>query len=298
MANLGSKILVTGATGNVGRQVVSQLASMGVPVRALVRDRVRDMARNPEAAAMPAGVEVVHGDLTVPESLDAPLEGVDTVFLLWFAPPEAVAAALARIAVPGRRVVFLSSPHKTQHPFFQGSQPNRGAMLHAEIERRIETSGCQWTIVRPGMFAINSIGWWAPRIRAGEVVRWPYAHVATAPIHERDIAAVAVRALCVEGHHGKDYVITGPQALTHAEQVETIGRATGRAVRFEEISPEAAQAELSTVIPPPVVKMLLAAWGAAAGYPAYLTSNVEAITGNPARSYFDWARDHAADFGA
>ena len=257
---------------------------------------VRAMARNPQAAGFPDGVEVVRGDLTVPESLDAPLDGIDTVFLLWFASPDAVPAALERIAVPGRRIVFLSSPHKTPHPFFQGSQPNRGAMLHAEIERRIESSGSQWTFIRPGIFAINAVDWWGPRIRAGEVVRWPYAEVATAPIHERDIAAVAVRALCGDGHHGKDYVITGPQALTHLEQVETIGRAIGQAVRFEEISPEAALQELSPPFPPPVLKMLLAAWGAAAGHPAYLTSNVEAITGTPARTYFEWAVDHAADF--
>jgi uncharacterized protein YbjT (DUF2867 family) len=254
------------------------------------------MARNPQAAGLPADVEVVRGDLTVPESLDAPLDGIDTVFLLWFAPPDAVAAALDRIAIPARRIVFLSSPHKTPHPFFQGSQPNRGAMLHAEIERRIEASGCRWTFLRPGMFAINAIEWWGPKIRAGEVVRWPYAGVATAPIHERDIAGVAVRALCDEGHHARDYVITGPEALTHAEQVATIGRATGRAIGFEEMSPEEAQEELPAVIPAPVVQMLLAAWGAAAGHPAYMTSNVETITGRPARTYYEWAVDHAAAF--
>jgi len=283
-----SRILVIGATGHVGRQVVSQLTSTGALVRA--------MARNPETAGLPAGVEVVRGDLTVPESLDAPLDGIDTLFLLWFAPPDAVAAALDRIATPARRIVFLSSPHQTPHPFFQGSQPNRGVMLHAEIERRIEAAGGQWTFLRPGMFAINAIEWWGTRIRAGEVVRWPYAGVATAPIHERDIAAVAVRVLCDQGHHARDYVITGPQALTHAEQVETIGRATGRSVKFEEMSPEEALRELSEVIPPPVVKMLLAAWGAAAGHPAYMTSNVEAITGRPARTYFEWVVDHAAAF--
>ena len=282
------RILVIGATGHVGRQVVQQLDAMGARVRALVRDPAVDL---------PASVEIVRGDLTVPESLDVPIEGIDTVFLLWMAPPDAVAAALQRIGGPGRRVVFLSSPHQTNHPFFQGSQPNRGAMLHAEIERRIADSGSQWTILRPGMFAINSVAWWAPRIRAGEVVRWPYADVATAPIHEHDIAAVAVRALCDEGHDGRDYVITGPEAMTHVEQVDTIGRAIGRAVRFEEISPETALQELSAVFPPPVLKMLLASWGAAAGHPAYLTSNVEAITGMPARSYYQWACDHAADFG-
>jgi len=284
------RILVVGATGNIGREVISQLAANGVSVRA--------MARNPEGAGLPAGVEVARGDLTAPESLDAPLDDVDAVFLLWQAPSEAAPAALARIAAPGRRIVFLSSPHKTPHPFFQGSQPNRGAMLHAQIEGLIEASGSEWTFLRPGIFAINAISWWAPRIRAHEAVRWPYGNVPTAPIHEADIAAVAVRALCDPGHHGKDYVITGPQALTHAEQVETIGRAVGQAVRFEEISEDEALQELPAMFPPPVLKMLLASWRAAQGHPAYLTSNVEAVTGRPARTYFEWARDHAEAFRA
>src|SRR5205807_3955354 len=107
-----------------------------------------------------------------------------------------------RIAKHARRIVFLSSPHKTAHPFFQ--QRNPSATLHAEIERLIETSGREWTFLRPGMLAINSCSWWAPQIRAGEVVRWPYLSVPTAPIHERDIAAVAVRALCDGGHAGAE----------------------------------------------------------------------------------------------
>ena len=141
-------------------------------------------------------------------------------------PPATVAPALERMAKHARRIVFLSSTHKTAHPFFQ--QPNPVRVLHAEIERLIETSGLQWTFLRPGMFAANALWWWAPQIRAGDVVRWPYLAAPTAPIDERDIAAVAVRALCEDGHAGAEYVLTGPQSLSQLEQISAIGDVIGR----------------------------------------------------------------------
>ena len=285
-----NRILVIGATGNVGRQVVSQLPASGVPVRALVRD--------PLTAGLPRHVEVVRGDLTHPESLDACLEGVDTVFLVWFAPPAAVARALERILSHAQRIVFLSSPHRIAHPFFQGGQPNPVTALHTEIERLIEASGRQFTFLRPGMFAANALSWWAPQIRAGDLVRWPYLAAPTAPIHERDIAAVAVRALCGHSHGGAEYVLTGPQSLTQFEQISTIGDVIGRSLRIEEISPEDAKQDFFTLMPPAAVNMLFGAWSAAIGQPAYVTSTVAEITGRPARPFHDWAADHAASFRA
>jgi uncharacterized protein YbjT (DUF2867 family) len=280
------RILVIGATGNVGRPVISQLIATDVRVRALTR--------NPGSANLPAQVEIVHGDLTAPDTLAPPLDDVDVVFLVWTAPATAVAPALARIAKHVPRVVFLSSPHRTAHPFFQ--QPNPVATMHAEIERLIEASGLQWTFMRPGMFAANALHWWAPQIRADDVVRWPYAEAPTAPIHERDIAAVAARILCEEGHGGRDYVLTGPQSLSQFEQLSLIGAVIGRPVRFEEISPEEAPRELLTIMPPPVISMLLNAWAAAIGQPAFVTSAVADVTGTPARTFRDWAIDHAAEF--
>src|SRR5436309_8923333 len=104
-------VLVTGATGRVGRVVIAQLLDAGVPVRALTR--------RPAEARLPAAVEVVAGDLTVPESLDSPLQDVSAVFLVWTAPPATAPAVIERLANHVRRVVFLSSPHRTPHPFFQ-----------------------------------------------------------------------------------------------------------------------------------------------------------------------------------
>ncbi len=281
-----NRILVIGGTGTVGRQVLSRLAATGAQVRAL--------ARNPGAARLPPQVDFVRGDLTLPETLDGCLDGIEAVFLVWTAPAAAVAPALERIAKHARRIIFLSAPLKTAHPLFQ--QPNPLRAMGEQIERLIETSGLQWTFLRPGMFAANALSWWAPQIRAGNVVRWPHLAIPTAPIDERDIAAVAVRALCEDGHAGAEYVLTGPQSLTQFEQVSTIGRAIGRSLRIEEISPDEARRELLTIMPLPAVNMLLQAWAAAFGQPAHVTSTVAEITGAPPHTFLDWATDNAAEF--
>ena len=281
-----NRILAIGGTGNVGRKVLYQLSARGAQVRALTR--------NPETAHLPPQVEVVRGDLTLPETLDRCLDGVDTVFLVWIASPDAVAPALERIAKHARRIVFLSVPLKTAHPFFQ--QPNPSRALVERIERLIETSGLEWTFLRPGMFAGNAVGWWAPQIRAGDVVRWPYLAVHTAPIDERDIAAVAVRTLCEDGHAGAEYVLTGPQSLSQCEQVDTIGAVLGRSLRIEEISPDEARRELLAIMPASVVNMLLNAWAASIGQPAFVTPTVAEITGIPPRTFRDWTADNAAEF--
>jgi uncharacterized protein YbjT (DUF2867 family) len=281
-------ILVIGGTGTVGRQVVSQLLDRGVGVRAL--------ARNPATTGLPPRVDVVRADLTLPETLPGCLDGVEAVFLVWTAPPLAVAPALERILERARRIVFLSAPIKTAHPLFQ--QPNPLRTMVEKIEHLIEASGRQWTFLRPGMFAANALGWWAPQIRAGDVVRWPHLGAPTAPIDERDIAAVAVRALCDDGHAAAEYVLTGPQSLSQSEQLSIIGRAMGRSLKCVEISPDEARRELLSIAPLPAVNMLLAAWAAALGQPAHVTSTVSEITGAPPRSFLDWATDNAAGFRA
>ena len=280
-------VLVTGATGRVGRAVVDLLVDAGVPVRALTH-------RSEAAATLPANVEVVTGDLTVPESLDAGLRGVGAVFLVWTAPPATAAAVVDRLATYARRVVFLSSPHQTPHPFFQ--QPNPMAVLHADIERLIAAAGLESTIIRPGMFASNVVFWWAAPIRAGGVVRWPYGAAETAPVDDRDVAAVAARTLYQDGHAGGDYVLTGPESLSQAEQVRIIGDVLGRRIKFEELSPDEFRSETEGSWPRPVVDMLLAAWGATMGRPAFITSTVSDILGSAPRSFRQWVADHATAF--
>jgi len=280
------RILVTGGTGNIGGEVAKQLRDAGCLVRVV--------SRNPQSAHLPDEVEIVRGDLTAPESLDACLEGVDAVFLVWVAPLAAAAPALQRIARHAAQIVFLSSPHRVQHPFFQ--QPNTLRSVHAGMEQLIEASGLRCTFLRPGAFALNARNWWAPQIRHGDVVRWFYAAAATAPIHERDIAAVAVRALRDEGYDRREYVLTGPDSLTQREQVQIIGNAIGRQLSFEELSPDSARRELLTLMPPPIADMLLSAYAAAVDRPAFVTSTVAEVTGTPAATLHQWAVDHAADF--
>ena len=280
-------VLVTGATGRVGRVVIDQLTDAGVPVRALTR-------RSEAAAALPANVEVVTGDLTVPESLDTGLRGAGAVFLVWTAPPATAPAVVERLAAYAPRVVFLSSPHQTPHPFFR--QPNPMAVLHADIERLIVAAGLESTIIRPGMFASNTLFWWAPAIRAGGVVRWPYGAAETAPVDDRDVAAVAARTLYEDGHAGGDYVLTGPESLCQAEQVSIIGDVLGRRITFAELSPAEFRKQTEGSWPRPVVDMLLDAWGATIGRPAFITSTVSDILGSAPRSFRQWAADHATAF--
>jgi uncharacterized protein YbjT (DUF2867 family) len=283
------RILMTGATGQIGAEVVAQLRGTGCQIRALTR--------NAASANLPHDVEIVEGDLTTPETLENNLHGVDAVFLVWAAPPEWASIAVTCLASHAERIVLLTSPHRTPHPFFQ--QPNKLRSVHAAIEHLVESSGAQWTFLRPGPFALNCRNWWAPQIEKGDTVRWFYGDAATAPIHERDIAAVAVRALSDEGHDGREYVLTGPESLTQREQLSIIGAAIGRPLQFEEFPPESAKQKLVEMQwPPPVADMLLSAYRAAVGVPAFVTSTVEDVTGRPAATFEQWALDHAAEFGA
>jgi uncharacterized protein YbjT (DUF2867 family) len=281
-------ILVTGATGSIGRQVVAQLLAHN-----LKDVRIRAMARNPESAGLPPTVEVMPGDLNAPATLDQCLDGIDAVFLMWHAPDTSVAPALERIAQHGRQIVCLSNATVRDDAEEQNFPVTA---LHAKIERLIAASGVPWTFLRPGAFASNAALWWAAQIRAGDVVRWPFPEAVLSPIHEADIAAVGVRALCEDGHAGAKYILTGPEALTQREQVQIIGEALDRPLRFEEIGPETARREMLKFTSPEIADMLLQALPATIGRPPLVTARVSEVTGVPARSFRDWVVDHAAEF--
>ncbi|MCF3102232.1 NAD(P)H-binding protein [Streptomyces roseoverticillatus] len=279
-----SEILVTGATGNVGRQVVGQLLAAGTAVRAL--------ARVPEAAGLPEGVDVVGGDLSEHGTLEGALEGAGTVFLVWpFLTTEGAPAVLEAIARHARRIVYLSSSGVDEDAERQTDPINQ---LHADMERLIEKSGLEWTVLRAATIASNARGW-AGQIRTTQVVRGPDM-AATAVVHERDIADVAVRALTDVGHVGATYVLTGPQVLSRAQQVHTIGEAIGRPVSFEKVPVQLARQQmLADGRPPALVEALLAG---VETRPAsnLITSAVEEITGAPARTFRAWAQEHAEEF--
>lgn len=277
-------ILVTGASGNVGRNVVRGLLARGQQVRALTRD--------PARAGLPDGVEVVRGDLADPASHPAALDGVRAVFLFPAHGTTAGFVAAARQAGV-ERVVLLSSGSVQDGV---AEQENVIATWHAEAEQPVRASGLEWTVLRPHAFAANALGW-VGQLSGGDVIHGPYAGATMAPIHEADIADVAVPALLEPGHAGAVHVLTGPQSLTHAEQAAIIGEVLGRPVRYQEIPPEAARAAmLAQHVPAPIADTLLALQGDRIGVPAPVTGEVEKLTGRPARTFAEWVADRRADF--
>ncbi|MFF2076773.1 NAD(P)H-binding protein [Kitasatospora sp. NPDC058162] len=271
------QVLVTGATGTVGRQVVAQLVEAGASVRALTRV--------PEAAGLPADVDVVRGDLSDPRTLHTALEGIEAVLLVWpFAEAEGMPTVLEMTARHARRIVYLSSVAVRDH--------------EQQAERLIAQSGLEWTVLRPHVFAANALDW-AEQIRSGGVVREPYGAAAAPVVDERDIAAVAVRALIGDGHASAVHELTGPESLTRAEQVRIIGEVTGRPARWEEAAPEAARQQmLARGWPAEAVDGILRAQARMVTDPLPSTDTVEQVTGTPARTFRTWATDHADAFRA
>jgi uncharacterized protein YbjT (DUF2867 family) len=269
-------VLVTGATGNVGRHVVDQLLAAGQRVRALTRD--------PATAHLPAGVEVVSGDLTRPETLAAALDGVEAMHTLTVHDCEGqeAAPAVAELARKAgvRRATVMS-----------------GGYDHAMVEA-VDAAGIPLTHLDPGEFMLNTLDW-AGTIRAEGVVRAPYAGWTSAMIHEADIATVAVTALLNDGHAGQTYVVTGAQAHTRVELVGMISAAIGRRLEFLELTPEQARAywRAKEMYPDDVIDWFLAMGPDALNNgisPESLI--VEELTGRPARTFAQWAREHAQDF--
>ncbi|MFJ2033290.1 NAD(P)H-binding protein [Streptosporangium sp. NPDC087985] len=272
-------ILVTGATGNVGRNVVRQLLDEG--------EKVRAITRHPDRAGLPDGVEVLPGDLTRPETLPAALHGVERAFLF---PVFGSLGDFLRIGKEAglQHVVLLSSGAVTfPAPSWIGDR-------HLECERAVEESGLSWTHVRPGMFMANDLDW-AAQTADGDVVRAPYGNAAAAPIDERDIAAVAVRAL-LDRHSGEAHLLSGPESLTQIERVRILGEAIGRPLRFEELPREQAREHLLGLLPPQAVDFMLDMLASAVGRTAQVLPTVEQVTGRPPYTYAQWAAHHADDF--
>lgn len=274
-------ILVTGATGNVGRPLVAGLLADGARVRALTRD--------PAAASFPPGVAAAGGDYAAPGILAEAVRGADAVFVNIGGLREHAGELIAAARDAGvSKIVMLSSIAVRD----EGNQVLSLGRQHKAVEDAVKAAVVDWTILRCGGFAANTLTW-AASVRAEDVVRYPYGQAALALIAEQDIAAAAVRVLLDPGHTGQTYELTGAESLTQIQQAEAIGKAIGRPVRFEELSPGQFRQFATQHFPAPVVEDLLKVLASYVGRTAYMTADLEKITGRPATSYAQWAIQHA-----
>ncbi|RZQ62888.1 NAD-dependent epimerase/dehydratase family protein [Amycolatopsis suaedae] len=283
---------MTGATGNIGRCVVERLVGAGQPVRA--------MTRNPAAARLPAGVEVVTGDFTRPDSWADALRGVDRLYLFPFAGPgfveRAAEAGVRRFVTHSAAAAGFTPRDPADGPLAWHLEDERTA--HRAVEAAVEATGAEWTHVRPGILAAGALGW-AESVRTEGVVREPHGESGYPLVHEADVAEVAVAALLTGEHAGAAYTITGPEKVTRREQVAAIAEATGRDVEFVELTEQQAR-ELWAAqgYPDDVTEWLLALSADAIDGTGVLppTGTFETITGRPPRTFRRWAADHAAEF--
>jgi uncharacterized protein YbjT (DUF2867 family) len=281
-------ILVVGATGKVGREVVRQLAAASAPVRALVRDPARaSHIRLP-------GVEIATGDLARPDSLDTALSGVDRVFLASPADPDQVelqgnlVQACKRMDV--RQLVKVSV----------AGGPDAATQIgrwHWTTEKQIEASGLGFTMLRPSLYMQQTLRF-APSIAASDSFSLPCGSGEVPLVDCRDVAAVAVAALTEDGHDRRIYDVTGPESLSFEAVAEAIGQAVGRKITYVHVPPDYARKQmLADSVPVWLADDMLVLFASIReGYGGAVTDTVEKVTGERPRSYLQFARDHAANF--
>lgn len=280
-------IVVTGATGNVGRPLVRVLAEAGEEVTAVSRNVPDDL---------PRGVRHRRADLADLGSLRPALEGADALFLLIAGPllgspgdlnPRDVLDVVKASGVG--HVVLMSS---------QGAGTRPTAHSHAHLrafEDAVTESGLDWTILRPGGFDSNAFAWAEP-IRAHRSAAAPFADVALPFVHPSDIAEVAAAVLREGGHTGRVYELTGPAPVTPRDRARIIGEALGEPVTFAEQTREEARARMLEFMPAPVVDGTLDILGEPTGAERRVSPDVERVLGRPARSFAQWAAGNIAAF--
>lgn len=270
-------ILVTGATGNVGRPLVTELVHTGA--------RVRAVTRNPETAGLPPDVELVR-------SAADGLAGASAVFLNSRALGQELAATVESARAAGvKRLVALSAINADDD---DSRQPSRvRGDRNREVEQLAVASGLEWISLRPTVFASNFAGMWAAQIRAGEVVSGPYANASTAVIADADISAVAAVALLTDDLVGQRVPLTGPQALTNTELVDTIGRVLRRPLHYREVPTDLVRQRFVDLgFPAAFADAYMGLLADTVDRPALVTHEVDKILGRPATTFADWVADH------
>jgi uncharacterized protein YbjT (DUF2867 family) len=274
--------LLTGATGNVGGEVVQALSAAGEPVRALVRS-------DPPDGTFPADADVRRGDLTDPSTLRGIWEGILGVFLL---PGYDEAPAILRDARAAgvQRVVLLSGGSAGS-----GDMSNAVTAYMARSESAVRDSGLQWTLLRPAAFMANALRW-RDKLGDGDVVRLPFAGVRTACVDPFDIAAVAGAALLDDRHAGQIYTPTGPESLLPADQVRILAEVLHRELTFEAQPDDEARREMLQTTPPKYVDAFFDFYVAGSLDESEVTPTVEQVTGRRPRTFRAWAEAHATEF--
>jgi uncharacterized protein YbjT (DUF2867 family) len=273
-------VLVTGATGNVGRHVVRQLIQSGEHVRALTRNPAR------AAEVLPEGVEIVYGDLAAPETFATSLEGIKGIYLM-------TSSGGGAPLQTGDIIIDLAAKADVQRVAILWSG------MKGTVERAAEASDLEWTHIQPYCEFMSNTLSWAESIRTASVVREPFADSLNAIVHEADVAAVAVTALTKPGHAGKTYTLTGPEALTPREKANIIGMALGRNIRFEELTKQQTRERLTrTGVSDEMIDYVLQ-WHENLPREAYtVTPTVKEVTLRDVRTFEQWVAEHLNVFSA
>ncbi|WP_394833062.1 NAD(P)H-binding protein [Pendulispora rubella] len=280
-------VLVTAATGNLGPHAVRQLLDAGASVRALV------LKDDPNVGRLPKGVEIHIGNLGDPDSLDPALDGADGVFLMWpffTLNVNTAPAVVQKIAARPRRVALVSSVgvHIGLEPIDNN--------CHAYIEHLLERTSVSWTFLRTTGFHANALGF-AGQIRDGGVVRFPYGAATRTSVDESDVAAVGVKALLEDGHGGRKYLVSGPEEVAQREQVRILGEVLARPLFWEDVEHQAARdAMVAAGWPPSYADGALDYFAMLTKKPEVGSKVVEEVTGRPARTFRQWAMEHANAF--
>lgn len=281
-------ILLTGATGTIGRHLLEELADADVAVRVLARDPAK-------LAGSRGALDVVAGDLDVPATLEPALKGVDKVFLLTAGPnvPAHDAAVIDAAARAGVEHLVMVSSLGAELGGIAGGRP------HLAGEARLAASGLGATLLHPSEFMSNAL-WWRETIETAGSIFMPTGDGPVGFVDPADIAAVAAHVLTTEGHLGQTYRLTGPQALTTAQVAATLSESTGKPIRHVDLSPEAFRATMEQAgLPPAMIDMQVEYCAAVrAGTVDIVTDDIERLLGRPANDFRAWARTHADAFGA